>query len=256
MKSALLALALAIGCFGVNVPESFLRSIRSPRPFYAQDSPTRTQTCIAESHNDGSTDDSDYILQAVNACNHGGHVIFPREQTYVIGKALNLTHLTNIDLDIQGKIQFSDDLDYWQNHTFDLEFQNSTSFILLGGRDVNLYGGGTIHGNGQPWWDAYGQDKNIKRPILLATAGLHGGSVSDLKMLSSPFWHNIVMDSTDVVFDNIYMYSVSDNENFEKNTDGWDTYRSSRIIVQNSTVNNGDGMRFPVSLLGQTKLRE
>ncbi|KAI9046081.1 extracellular exo-polygalacturonase-like protein [Aspergillus affinis] len=248
MKSPALALTLAVAGLlsgslasdRVSVPESFLRSIRSPRPFHARDSPARNRTCVVESHNDHATDDSEYILEAVNACNPGGHVLFPREQSYQIGRPLNLTHLSQVDLDIQGAIQFSDDLTYWQNHTFDLEFQNSTSFVLLGGKDVNVYGGGSIHGNGQLWWDAYAKDKTIKRPILLATAGLQGGSVSDLNMLSSPFWHNIVMDSEDVTFHNIYMYSVSDNENFEKNTDGWDTYRSTRITIQNSTVNNGD----------------
>jgi len=28
------------------------------------------------------------------------------------------------------------------------------------------------------------------------------------------------------------------------NTDGWDTYRSSDIVIQNSYINNGDGEQF------------
>ena len=33
-------------------------------------------------------------------------------------------------------------------------------------------------------------------------------------------------------------YSQSEHE--AKNTDGWDTYRSENIIIQNSVINNGD----------------
>jgi len=36
---------------------------------------------------------------------------------------------------------------------------------------------------------------------------------------------------------NVYRRARAD----EQNTDGWDLYRSSNIIVQNSRVNNNDG---------------
>lgn len=29
------------------------------------------------------------------------------------------------------------------------------------------------------------------------------------------------------------------------NTDGWDTYRSDRLVIQNSNINNGDGKPSP-----------
>ena len=44
-------------------------------------------------------------------------------------------------LDIQGRIQFSDDTDYWQAHSFRFVFQNVTTFFKLGGDDVWIYGG-------------------------------------------------------------------------------------------------------------------
>lgn len=44
------------------------------------------------------TDDSEYILEAINKCNNGGHVIFPQNVTYVIGTALNLTNLEHVDI--------------------------------------------------------------------------------------------------------------------------------------------------------------
>jgi galacturan 1,4-alpha-galacturonidase len=52
-------------------------------------SPKRTKKCIVKSHNDFKTDDSEYILKAVEKCNNGGHVVFP---------ALDLTGLRRIDI--------------------------------------------------------------------------------------------------------------------------------------------------------------
>jgi len=61
-------------------------------------SPKRTKKCIVKSHNDFKTDDSEYILKAVEKCNNGGHVVFPEGTTYVIGTALDLTGLRRIDI--------------------------------------------------------------------------------------------------------------------------------------------------------------
>jgi galacturan 1,4-alpha-galacturonidase len=88
--------------------------------------------------------------------------------------------------------------------------------------------------------------------------GLNGGSVSNLKMRYSPQYYNIIINSTDVIYDNIDISGGSVSENEAKNTDGWydpcnfltlpydlmfsrDTYRSDRITIQNSVINNGDG---------------
>ncbi|EKD20085.1 uncharacterized protein L3040_002239 [Drepanopeziza brunnea f. sp. 'multigermtubi'] len=215
-------------------------NLRTTRPFTARLSPPRNKTCVVNSHNDLLIDDSEYILSAITECKDGGHVIFLQRSTYIIGKPLNLTDLSAIDLDIQGNIQFTNDTTYWQKSAFQLGFQNATSFFMLGGNDVNVYGGGTIYGNGQTWWDAFAAEKRTNRPILFATIGLRGGSISDLGLSQSPFWHNIIANSSDVVYTDMRLYSVSNNRNFEKNTDGWDIYRSTRILIQNSTITNGD----------------
>ena len=149
--------------------------------------------------------------------------------------------MTNqLDLDIQGTIIFTNDTKYWQANSFKHTFQNATSFFQLGGEDVNVFGGGTLDGNGQAWYDLYASDKYILRPILFATIGLHGGSISNLNLQYSPQWYNIVANSTSVVFDNITIRGESKNSHRATNTDGWDTYRSDNIVIQNSKINNGD----------------
>lgn len=202
-------------------------------------SPPRVKYCYVNSHGNGQ-DDSNYILEALHECNNGGHVVFSQGTQYTIGAALDMTFLKHIDLDIQGYIQFTNDTDYWQANSFKQIFQNATTFFQLGGEDVNVYGGGTIDGNGQIWYDLYASNIYILRPILFGTIGLKGGSISDLNLRFSPQYYNFVANSSDVIFSNISISGASLSANVAKNTDGWDTYRSSNIVIQNSNINNGD----------------
>jgi galacturan 1,4-alpha-galacturonidase len=181
-------------------------------------SPSRNRVCYVSSHNDGVTDDSDYILSAINKCNNGGHVIFSQGQKYLIGTALNLTYLNHIDLDIQGYVQFTNDTDYWQANAFKQVFQNATTFFQLGGNDVNVYGGGFLDGNGQVWYDLYAQNIYILRPILFGAVGLHNSTIQNLNFRYSPQYYNWVANSTNVLFSNISISGSSQSKNPAKNT--------------------------------------
>ena len=151
-----------------------------------------------------------------------------------------MTFLAHIDVDIQGYVQFTNDTDYWQANSFKQIFQNATTFFELGGEDVNVYGGGTLDGNGQVWYDLYAANIYILRPILFGTVGLKSGTISNLNLIYSPQYYNWVANSSNVIFDNISITGFSKSNNTAKNTDGWDTYRSDSITIQNSNVNNGD----------------
>ncbi|KAJ5946102.1 Exopolygalacturonase precursor [Penicillium verhagenii] len=199
----------------------------------------RTKTCTVSSHGDGR-DDSKFILSAIEKCNNGGKVVFEADKEYTIGTALDLTFLKNVDLDIQGYIKFTNDTDYWQEHAFAQVYQNATTFFQLGGEDVNIYGGGTLDGNGQVWYDLYSVDDLILRPVLMGIIGLNGGTIGPLNLRWSPQWYNFVANSTNVVFNEINIGGLSNNNITAKNTDGWDVYRSSNIVIQNSIINNGD----------------
>ncbi|OJJ55877.1 hypothetical protein ASPSYDRAFT_60051 [Aspergillus sydowii CBS 593.65] len=199
----------------------------------------REKVCHVRSHGDGS-DDSKFILSALHQCNHGGKVVFAEDKEYTIGTALDLTFLKHIDLEILGRVVFTDDTDYWQANSFKHGFQNATTFFQLGGEDVNVYGGGTLDGNGQVWYDLFAEDALILRPILFGVIGLHGGTIGPLKLRYSPQWYQLVANSSDVLFDGIDISGYSNSENEAKNTDGWDTYRSKNIVIQNSVINNGD----------------
>ena len=148
--------------------------------------------------------------------------------------------MANLSADIQGTILFTNDTDYWQANAFQQVYQNVTTFFELGGADVNVYGGGTINGNGQVWYDLYAEDDLILRPVLFGTIGLKSGTISNLSLIYSPEYYNFVANSTSVTFSDIFITGYSTSNNTAKNTDGWDTYRSSSITIENSIINNGD----------------
>lgn len=60
--------------------------------------PKRHKVCVVETHGDGVTDDSPHILSAFHECNDGGHVLFSRDSTYLIGTAMDWTFLKHIDI--------------------------------------------------------------------------------------------------------------------------------------------------------------
>lgn len=214
----------------------------SPTPFNPRlpvpSPPERTKTCYVKANGDG-TDDASYIMSAFQECNNGGHVVF-NETTYTVATAMDWTFLKSIDIEILGTIKFTDDTDYWQANSFPFIFQNVTTFFKLGGDDVFIYGGGTLDGSGQAWYDLYAKDKYILRPTLIGIDGLTNSILTDLVLRYSPTYYVFAANASNVVFNNFDIdgYSTSDNE--AKNTDGWDTYRSSDITISNSVINNGD----------------
>jgi galacturan 1,4-alpha-galacturonidase len=116
-------------------------------------------------------------------------------------------------VDIQGKIIMTNDIDYWLANSFKYAFQDSSSFVQIGGTDINIYGGGEIDGNGQAWWDARMNNKTIQRPILVTYMDFHGGSVSNINLRNSPNWFQLVYNSSNIVFDSVYLNASSSNSN-------------------------------------------
>ena len=49
-----------------------------------------------------------------------------------------------------------------------------------------------------------------------------------------------VNEGENITYKNISISAVSTSKNPAKNTDGWDIYRSNNVVIQDSTINNGD----------------
>jgi polygalacturonase len=101
------------------------------------------------------------------------------------------------------------------------------------------------------WWNYFaanpnagvagGSSRTFARPVPLTIGNASNIVVKDISITNSPFWHQFVYQSTDILFDNIVARSVSFNSSAPSaNSDGWDIYRSSYVTIQNSNINNDD----------------
>ncbi|KAI1417486.1 glycoside hydrolase family 28 protein [Hypoxylon sp. FL1857] len=191
-------------------------------------------------------DDAPHILQALQECNDGGTVVF--DKSYLIGSPLDLRFLKHIDIVITGNIAFDDsDVYYWQNNSFKYTFQNQSVFWKLGGEDVHIYGDLTleegksvIDGRGEAYWQAVQTDKALLRPMLFALDGMKVATMSNLRMRNPPNWFNIIANSSDIIISNMDLRAESLNGTKIANSDGWDTYRSDHVVIQDSYIHNTD----------------
>ncbi|UPK92414.1 hypothetical protein LCI18_003349 [Fusarium solani-melongenae] len=174
--------------------------------------------CFVEPSQHGG-DDAGKILSAFRECNYGGTVVL--DKNYTIASPLDLTFLNQVDVAILGTINFSGDVNHWKKHSFKYAYQNASTMWKFGGRDVNVFGkgAGVINENGQPWYDGLAADPLLQRPVLFLVDGLHGGSVTGLRMDNPP---------------------SSTSANLAKNSDECDTYRSDSVVIQDSIINNDD----------------
>lgn len=189
MVSFLLAAAalLGVGAHARDVPQ---RPDIVPTPFTPYkaipSSTPRTKTCFVKPSCTPGKDDSGKILAALHECNNGGTVVLDKD--YTICEPLDLRFLKHVDVALTGTVRFCEDIEHWQATAFPVPFQEQSTWWLWGGEDINIYGlgEGTIHGQGQVWYDAHAANKTVKRPLLFVTDGWHGGSITGLKMRHSP----------------------------------------------------------------------
>jgi galacturan 1,4-alpha-galacturonidase len=118
------------------------------------DWPNRGRTCVVKAGGDPKGDDAPAIIAAFDDCKSDGHIVF-ENTTYYVGTVLNTTGLQHVDIEVNGTLLWSDDIEYWLGASLPIGFQNQTSAWLLGGDDVHFYGHGdaTFDGNGQVWYD-------------------------------------------------------------------------------------------------------
>ncbi|KAF2684270.1 glycoside hydrolase family 28 protein [Lentithecium fluviatile CBS 122367] len=202
------------------------------------------KTCTVKASGTNSTDDAPAIRAAFVECGHDGKVVFA-PTTYHINSILNISGLSNVDIDIQGKLLWSTNIPYWLNHSLPVGYQNqSTAFILSGNRvRLNGHGLGTLDGNGDAWYEWIRQQPNTSnypgRPHQITFAGLTDSLVKGVRFIRSQMWTMSIIHSRDTVFEDIFVNNTG-NRVSSSNTDGADTIYSTNLLFRNWTVHNGD----------------
>ncbi|SGY20234.1 BQ5605_C017g08542 [Microbotryum silenes-dioicae] len=171
---------------------------------------------------------------------------------------------------VLSPVTYSDDIAYWSKPTtdthgdgsYELYYQNVTTFFFLQGEKIWLHGSptsktskaekqSTFNGNGQKWWDQFVKDKKAgnlhgiesteyARPILLTIGNAKNVRVEYINFLNGPFWNIFITHSKQVTMSNINIDAVSKSDSLPYNTDGVDTYNSDDVTLLDFNVNNAD----------------
>ncbi|TFB02967.1 putative exopolygalacturonase X [Trichoderma ghanense] len=208
--------------------------------------PYPEHTCVIPASKDGS-DDSPAIRKAFDTCGRNGKVVFQKDTTYSIQSVLQLHNLKNVQVDMFGTLEYSTDVRYWILHGSYYYFQNISIAMEFSGENIVIdgHGSGTINGQGQVWYDlALGVGGLYGRPIPFCLRNVKNAVAKNFSILQSGKWNFVMVESQNVLVDNIYLSSTSDdfqaNPGNLGNTDGFDTINSDNITIQNSWANVGD----------------
>ncbi|KAL4805763.1 pectin lyase fold/virulence factor [Aspergillus unguis] len=201
---------------------------------------TCTVTPLGDKQNDVPN-----ILHAFKECNNGGRIIFPENTTYWIAERLN-PHVHDVEIEWRGTWLFSDNLSYWRNNSYPIEFQNhAAGFILSGsGITINGYGTGSINGNGDPWYTDEAGVTQPGRPMPFVLWNVTNVGVSNFAVVQPQLWSINIMNGHNIHLENVTVSAISsqepDGENWTQNTDGFDTADSTNITLRNFTYTGKD----------------
>lgn len=207
----------------------------------------RPQCTVQASGN--QTDDVPAILSAFEACGNGGDIVFPEGEDYHIATRLNPI-VNDVSIDWHGQWTFSDDLSYWRNNSYHIEFQNHAAGFILTGDHIRIDGHNTggIHGNGNTWYEAEAAspvgDTQPGRPMPFVFWNVSDVTVSNFYVVQPQLWAINIMNGTNLAFDHIYVNATAPNapwgDNWVQNTDGFDTMDASNVRLSNFVFQGGD----------------
>lgn len=169
-------------------------------------------------------DSAPAIIQAFQQCGHNGKVIF-ENTTYNIDTVMEITGLSNVEVDLQGTLLWSTNISYWLNNSVPMGYQNQSTAFVFGGDQVYFHGNGygTFNGNGQTWYDFIGSASNYpRRPHQITWRGLTNSVIEGLRFLQPQMWTMTVIHSENVLLQDIYVNSTNLKGGPDQNTDGID----------------------------------
>ncbi|KAF2758242.1 pectin lyase-like protein [Pseudovirgaria hyperparasitica] len=206
---------------------------------------TAAAVCVVPT---GLDDSAPAIIDAFRKCGHNsnqsrGKVVF-QNTTYTVGSVMNITGLSNVDVDLQGTLAWDNsNLSYWLSNSLPVGYQNQSSAWLFGGSGIHWtgHGYGTFNGNGQAWYDfVKGASNYPRRPHQITFTGVKDAVFEGLRFINSQMWTMTVIHSENVLLQDIYVNTTSINKSGTSNTDGADTIYANNITFNRWVVYNGD----------------
>jgi polygalacturonase len=191
---------------------------------------------------DGVTKDTHAIQAAIDACaaKGGGTVRLP-SGTFLTGPIVLKNHIT-LEVDAGATLLGSQDkADYPEVQ----ELREPALQPLLSAANaehIAIRGGGTIDGNGKPWWDAvyaHRAGSNFvaaMRPRLILFDHCHHVLIENMTIQNSASWQVVPYYSDDVAIRNSKILAPARSPN----TDGIDPFSSSHVTISHMTIDTGD----------------
>lgn len=162
--------------------------------------------------------------------------MIPAGKQFQINSVMSFTGCKNCEIQIEGTLKVSDDLDYWSGRKAIFSISGITKATIH-----SKTGSGVIDGNGQAAWDYFAQNSSYSRPTLMYITGSSGIIIDNIYFKNAPnVFHSAAGSSKDITYSNIKLYAVSKSSNVAHNTDGWDIGPASYVTMNNLTVTNDD----------------
>lgn len=220
---------------------SILTSILIVCPVLA--APKAQNTCIV-SHTDGE-DDGPNIQAAIDKCGLSDSVIeFEHGVHYNLWTPVRFLNMDNVEIRLYGNFSIPDNITYVQEQVVN-ESAPTGNWLAFTGSNVTIRGNpsnqwGWIDGKGQPWYNLMNTSYTVpNRPKAMCSFQLKDSVVEFLKITMAPNGHVGSSGLDNVVFRHCTLYSVSNNDKFPFNTDGFGL-NGQNIIVEHSDIYNGD----------------
>ena len=215
----MLAAAL-VGLMTARPSVSATRSATGRRLFFASSS---------DFVGDSTTDNTKALQAAIDSANNAvGGVVELKNGKFLSGP---ITMKSNVTLRIDSSATL-------YARTNDTAFAGLDPFAFIGCKhdsNITITGGGTIDGNGQPWWAAY-KATGISRPRLIEFWNSYHVVIDSVTLENSPMFH---VSLEECWYDTLEYDTILAPSN-SPNTDGIDPATCHVVYIAHCLINNGD----------------
>jgi polygalacturonase len=191
---------------------------------------------------DGKTKDTQALQKAIDDCAaKGGGIVRLTAGTFLTGPIVLKSGIT-LDIKAGATLLGSPDpADYPERE----ELREQSVQPLIGAQnahDITIRGGGTIDGNGQPWWEMVWAHKGAagfaaaKRPRLILLDHCKHILIEDVTIQNSASWQIVPYYSDDVTIRDAKILAPAHSPN----TDGIDPFSSHHVTISHMTIDVGD----------------
>ncbi|MGC2402013.1 MAG: glycoside hydrolase family 28 protein [Acidobacteriaceae bacterium] len=191
---------------------------------------------------DGKTKDTSALQRAINDCSaRGGGTVRLTRGIFLSGPIVLKSHIV-LDIEAGATLLGSQDKADYATATLMRETAVQPLIGAADAEDISIRGGGTIDGNGQPWWAQVYAHRNspdfvaAKRPRLIFMDHARHIRIEGVTIQNSASWQVTLYYCEDVTIRDGKILAPEHSPN----TDGVDPFSSHHVTIVHMTIDVGD----------------